>query len=75
MKLQNTDAFILLSFAHDIRNVTSSDIPMGYNHLVDLNKIASRYVKRLINAGHSSADAYALLNDVIRQVRSEKEAA
>jgi hypothetical protein len=70
MKLQNTDAFILLSFAHDIRNVIGDDIPSG----LALVNIASRYVERLTNAGHSTEDAFDLLNNVLRQVRSEKEA-
>ncbi len=71
MKLQNTDAFILLSFAHDIRNVIGDDIPSTQA----LVNIAARYAERLTNAGHSFEDALSLLNDVVRQVRSEKEAA
>jgi hypothetical protein len=71
MKLQNTDAFILLSFAHDIRDFTGNNA-LSAQILV---KIASRYLERLTNAGHSSDDAVALLKDVVRQVRSEKEAA
>ena len=71
MKLQNTDAFILLSFAHDIRNVLGDDIPSTQA----LVNIAARYAERLTNAGHSFEDALSLLNDVVRQVRTEKEAA
>jgi len=71
MKLQNTDAFILLSFAHDIRNVIGDDIPSTQA----LVNIAARYAERLTNAGHSFEDALSLLNDVVRQVRTEKEAA
>ena len=71
MKLQNTDAFILLSFAHDIRDFTGNDIPSAQQ----LVNIAARYAERLTNAGHSFSDALSLLNDVVQQVRTEKEAA
>lgn len=69
MTIRNSDAFILSCFAEDVRAIPDlhkQTIPAG-QMLVD---IASRYLTRLTNAGHSSADALSLLNAVVNDIRS-----
>jgi len=73
MSIRNTDAFILSCFAEDVRaipGIHQRTIPAAQA----LTTIATRYLNRLTNAGHSPDVALSLLNDVVNAIHSTQEA-
>jgi hypothetical protein len=73
MTIRNTDAFILSCFAEDVRA-----IPGIHQRTISaaqtLTTIATRYLNRLTNAGHSTEDALSLLSAVVHDIYSTQEA-